>query len=104
MKVNVEVDLAATLREIAANCDSVSGKILRKLEKAAKNGASHLVVAVSEEDTICLLHKLNREEGYTSWKDIPLTPLVEKLYSLGFKLANHRRSDFFQYHQIDISW
>lgn len=104
MSIDIEVDLAATLREISANCDTVTGKILRKVEKAARKGACHLVVKVAEEDTICLLHKLNRECGHLVWKEIPLTPLIEKLYSLGFKLNNYKRSDFWNDWQIDISW
>jgi hypothetical protein len=104
MSIDIEVNVAATLREIAANCDTVTGKILRQVEKAARKGASHLVVSVSEEDAVSLLHRLNRVSGHLVWKEITLTPLIEKLYSLGFILNNHKRSDFWQDYQIDISW
>ncbi len=69
-------NVAATLRDITANSDEVTGKILKKAEKAAHQGMSYILVSMSTEDRLYIdnphVHKI--------------TPLVEKLKSLGFTL------------------
>lgn len=75
MTTELETDVAATLREIAANSDNTTGKILKQCQAAAKKGQYHITAHVS-------IDEYNYLKGNTT--DIP--PLIEKLRSLGFKI------------------
>jgi len=103
MSVEIIEDVAASIRIIAAESDKVTGRILRKIEKTAKNGGSHIIVVVSERDKACLLHKERLDDKW-DLGPVTLTPLIEKLFSLGFKLKSTERSSFWSFPQIDISW
>jgi len=68
-----DVNVAATLHDIAANCDATTGKILRQCQKAANEGKTSIVVKAAEED-------------YYASKIGNKTVLIEKLEQLGFKV------------------
>lgn len=93
-------NIAIQLREITANSDKVTGSILRKVNKAAKDGKYHIDVFVSEDEYKYLSAKQN------NW-NVPdiVPPLVEKLWSLGFKLTAHNNVGFFgDKFSITIYW
>lgn len=95
-----DTNIAATLRDIAANCDETSGKVLRLCNKAANAGKEHIIARVSEEDR----NYLYRREH--NWANLVVTPLVEKLESLGFKLHSEDKMHWFYSVQcyIKVSW
>lgn len=78
--IEKEMDVAASLRELAANSDEITGKILKKSQEAAKKGASYIEFRISEED----FHWLRARKNGVPREDKP--PYIEKLESLGFKL------------------
>jgi len=89
-------NVAATLRDIAANSDEVTGKILKKAEKAAHKGKSFILVSMSPEDRQCI-----DNPGYVA------TPVVEKLKSLGFVLSTTYETSFWGGagdYLVRISW
>lgn len=82
-------NLAATLRDISANSDKTTGKILNKADKAAKAGLDHIKVRCSVEEYNYIYKK---SIGYAP----PLIPpLIEKLFSLGFHLSCDYEMGFF---------
>lgn len=70
-------NIASSLREIAANSDKSTGKILKKIQKASKNGLGYIEIKVSEADLNSVTNLIYDD----AWK----TPMIEKLSSLGFK-------------------
>ena len=97
MADNSETNVAEILRNIAAESDAVSGKIIRQANKAAAKGKSFVVVEVSREDYECV----NFSSSYT--------PPIERLLSLGFKLScvngTHVHHKYFGgTYQLEVSW
>lgn len=95
---NLDTNIAITLRDIAANCDQKSGKVIRLCEAAARDGLDHLEVKVSTQDRDYLnTRKRAAYEGH--WYDddkkklatLSVPPLIQKLESLGFKLESSDR-------------
>jgi len=84
------LNLAATLRDICANSDKTTGKILNKADKAAKAGLDHIKVRCSVEE-YNYIYKINN--GFATPNIIP--PLIEKLFSLGFRLSCDYEMGFF---------
>lgn len=101
----VDTNIAATLRDIAANCDSTTGRVLRECEKAANEGRTHIIARVSEEDRE-YLHKREMNKNYSQYVVPPITPLVEKLESLGFNLFSNDKMHWFYSTRcyIKVSW
>lgn len=84
---NIDTNVAVILHDIAANSDKVTGKILRKADKAAKKGKSFIKIRVSYEDYDWVNSVEQKKRGYRV--DFPaITPLIEKLLSLGFKFSH----------------
>jgi hypothetical protein len=90
-------NVAATLRDIAANSDKVTGKILKKAEKAAREGKAYILVNMALEDRLYIdsphVHKI--------------TPLVEKLKSLGFTVSSTYETSFWSSppdYLVKVSW
>src|SRR5574337_1612604 len=80
--LKIDTNVAALLRDIAANAEKVTGKILRAADKAAKEGKAKILIKVSEDDYNNIrTHYYGYYEGKCD-----ITPLVDKLESLGFKL------------------
>lgn len=99
---DLETNVAETLREIAANSDKITGKILKKIQAAAKDGKYHIEVEVTEDEYNWLSAK-------TWGSNLPSVtpPLIEKLLSLGFELKkpDQRKSFWDNYHYyISIYW
>ena len=93
---NFDTNVAILLRDIAANSDEVTGKILRKADKAAKKGKSFIKIKVTFEDYNFIRQSLRLPGGYIRQVDMPaVTPLIEKLYSLGFKLTKPEEENSF---------
>lgn len=117
-----DTDVASILRNIAAESDLVTGKILKAAEKAAAKGLDNVTVDVRYEDYRCVrfaqlkefskTKKLVDEERtayhryeYEFAGDFVFTPLVEKLKSLNFKLAAKTRVGWSDtIFQLIISW
>jgi hypothetical protein len=90
-------NVAATLRDITANSDKVTGKILKKAEKAAHQGKSYILVSMSTEDRLYI----DNPNSYT------ITPLVEKLKSLGFTVSSTHETSFWSSstdYLVKVSW
>ena len=103
----VDTNIAATLRDIAANCDSTTGRVLRECEKAANQGKTHIIAKVSEEDREFLYRRhLHKNARGLYGAPPPITPLVEKLESLGFKLEHDDKMHWFYSTRcyIKVSW
>lgn len=95
-----DINIAKTLRDIATNSDKVTGKILRKIDRAAKQGKYYLKIKTSE-DVYNYLDAMDRKLR------LPIKPpLVEKLFSLGFKLSESWESGFFnpKVYYLTIWW
>jgi hypothetical protein len=92
-----ESNVAEILRNIAAESDAVSGKIIRKATKAANKGKSSILVGVDKEDWECISYRQSQK----------LTAPMERLVSLGFKLESKRLDENFSifcYGKIRVSW
>ncbi len=102
----VDTNIAATLRDIAANCDSTTGRVLRQCEKAANEGKTHIIAKVSEEDREYLYRRELHNTVSKQYAIPPITPLVEKLQSLGFKLESSNESTWLYGTKcfIKVSW
>lgn len=72
---NHETNIAAVFRELAANSDKVTGKILKKIDKLAKKGEYQLTIEVD-----------SRTSDYVNGRSRLCPPLVEKLKGMGFSL------------------
>ena len=90
-----EMNVAATLRDIAAACNKTTGRILRQCEKAANEGKSSIIVKVSPED----------HEGCCPDKS-KWTPMIERLVSLGFACQRTFQKTFWSisHNLIKVSW
>lgn len=100
-----DVNVAATLRDIAANCDKTTGRVLRLCERAACNGKDHIIVKVSVDDRTHLYRRwLKSVQGYEDISLTSITPLVEKLESLGFQLCSVEGSSWGEECFIRVSW
>lgn len=101
----VDTNIAATLRDIAANCDTTTGKVLRQCERAANEGKTHIIAKVSEEDRE-FLYRRELNKNHPQYVVPPVTPLVEKLESLGFKLLSQDKMHWFYSTKcyIKVSW
>lgn len=97
--METEVNIAETLREIAANSDSTTGKILKKCNKAASKGLSLIRYSISKEDYASISDHLNPNLPHS---DPP--PYFEKLLSLGFTLWVEYNNDLWGNHKLVISW
>jgi len=87
------VNIAAILRDIAINAEDYSGKIIAKCQKAAAKGKSSILIVVDDDEWDCVYY--NRK----------LTPLLEKLRSLGFVVNSSLESTwFFSRRKIIIKW
>lgn len=87
-KVIEESDVAATLREIAANADAMSGKILRECTKAANKGLENILYVIPYNDALFLKYRKQRPD----WS---VPPYIEKLESLGFNIGYESSSHWF---------
>jgi len=87
-----DINLAATLRDIAASCDETTGRVLRLCTKAANNGKAFLIVKVNPEDREYLYTREQAKTGYSQSQyyltKLKITPLIERLESLSFKLES----------------
>lgn len=95
MSVNSETNVAEILRDIAAASDAISGKIIKKAQKAADKGLGQMEVRISRVDYISLANGIRR------------TPPMERLESLGFHLLRYMEfSEFFgrQIYYLIVSW
>lgn len=99
-----EMNVAATLHDIAASCDKTTGRILRLCEKAANEGKSSIIVKASPEDHECIIKYAKHPKEWT--------PLLEKLASLGFTCHATYEKTFWcsmtrpynEYNLIKVSW
>ncbi len=77
-------NVAASLRDLAANSQEKTGKLLNKVKKLATAGEYHYRFKVPLGDYESVNYKKNPH--HYSEKPV-ITPLVEKLLSLGFRLS-----------------
>jgi hypothetical protein len=110
---SIDIDIAATLRDIAANCDKTTGKVLKLCNEAAAEGKSHITVKVSVEDREYLLDRWYANHGSTGYGKeraaryhrSKAPPLIQKLESLGFTLEYSNESDIWGTQRyIEVSW
>jgi hypothetical protein len=94
--MDIDINVAQVLRDIAANSDQLTGKILKKAEKAARKSLSYITYPVSYNEYINVRHQ--------DWSDYIPTPMVEKLLSLGFTISDARDTNFWGINLIKISW
>lgn len=76
MSDNSETNVAEILRDIAAASDAISGKIIKKAQKAATEGLGRIKVRISEDDYLSFIPGPNQR----------LSPPMERLQDLGFGL------------------
>lgn len=76
-----DTNIADILRNITA--DEGTKKIIKKAEKAAKKGHERILIEVDEADYDYL-------QEYKYNKRLQITPLVERLLSLGFHLRFYK--------------
>ena len=98
MSDDFDINLAATMRDIAANSPKTVGKILAKVHKAAQRGEDHIWITLPHDDWDYL---------YAGRTKTPVPVILEKLRSLGFVLkafdnGYYGRQPFFS--NTTISW
>jgi len=96
---NIDINIAATLRDIAANCDKTTGRVLKLCNAAAADGKSSLIAKVSVEDHDYLLDRWFSIHSPGTWRGeryakLTAPPLIQKLESLGFSLQYANGTDF----------
>jgi hypothetical protein len=84
-------NVASCLRDLAANSDHTTGKVLKAADKAAKEGKAFVKVECTREDYNYVLPKSRYDDHDPEYA---LTPMVEKLKSLGFTLFADREPSF----------
>lgn len=70
-----DINVAEILHDIAAQSDAISGKIIRKAQKAANAGKTSILVKISNEDRYPIQYDHTK-----------LTAPMEHLINLGFQL------------------